>query len=80
MAALSDPSIRWQIVLRCTICGPLGPLLQIFSTIAFIRRKENNVFVTVFLLTDKNHGTTEAHLCHFEKKSFLKLFSLKSKD
>ena len=30
MAALADSSKRWHIVLRCTICGPLG-LLLIFS-------------------------------------------------
>ena len=27
MAALVNLSIRWHIVPRCTICGPLGPLL-----------------------------------------------------
>ena len=27
MAALADSSKRWHIVLRCTICGPLGLLL-----------------------------------------------------
>ena len=27
MFALADSSKRWQIVLRCTICGPLGLLL-----------------------------------------------------
>ena len=27
MAALANPSKRWHIVLRCTICGPLGLLL-----------------------------------------------------
>ena len=26
MAALANPSKRWHIVLRCTICGPLGLL------------------------------------------------------
>ena len=28
MAALADSSKRWHIVLRCTICGPLGLLLR----------------------------------------------------
>ena len=28
MAALANPSKRWHIVLRCTICGPLGLLLS----------------------------------------------------
>ena len=28
MFALADSSKRWQIVLRCTICGPLGLLLK----------------------------------------------------
>ena len=28
MAALADSSIRWHIVLRCTICGPLGLLFS----------------------------------------------------
>ena len=32
MAVLADSSKRWQIVLRCTICGPLGLLFgKIFS-------------------------------------------------
>ena len=29
MTALTDSSKRWHIVLRCTICGPLGLLLQL---------------------------------------------------
>ena len=29
MAALADSSKRWHIVLRCTICGPLGLLFDI---------------------------------------------------
>ena len=29
MAALADSSKRWHIVLRCTVCGPLGPLLLV---------------------------------------------------
>ena len=29
MAALANPPKRWHIVLRCTICGPLGLLLTI---------------------------------------------------
>ena len=29
MSALADFSKRWHIVLRCTICGPLGLLLQL---------------------------------------------------
>ena len=29
MFALADSSKRWQIVLRCTICGPLGLLLTL---------------------------------------------------
>ena len=29
MAALANPPKRWHIVLRCTICGPLGLLLSI---------------------------------------------------
>ena len=30
MAALADLSKRWNIVLRCTICGPFGPLVSLF--------------------------------------------------
>ena len=30
MAALADSSKRWHIVLRCTICGPLGLLLTFY--------------------------------------------------
>ena len=30
MAALANPSKMWHIVLRCTICGPFGPLVYIF--------------------------------------------------
>ena len=33
MSALADFSKRWHIVLRCTICGPLGLLL--FSVVSF---------------------------------------------
>ena len=29
MFALADSSKRWQIVLRCTICGPLGLLFKV---------------------------------------------------
>ena len=28
MAALTDLSKKWHIVFRCTICGPLGPLIH----------------------------------------------------
>ena len=31
MFALADSSKRWQIVLRCTICGPLGLLFNLDS-------------------------------------------------
>ena len=31
MFALADSSKRWQIVLRCTICGPLGLLFSLMS-------------------------------------------------
>ena len=31
MAVLANPSKRWHIVLRCTICGPLGLLLSIYT-------------------------------------------------
>ena len=33
MSALADSSKRWHIVLRCTICGPLGLLLSIVIVI-----------------------------------------------
>ena len=38
MAALANPSKRWHIVLRCTICCPLGLL---FITHTFILHQEN---------------------------------------
>ena len=31
IAALADLSKRWHIVLRCTICGPLGLLFIVLS-------------------------------------------------
>ena len=33
MAALADSSKRWNIVLRCTICGPLGLLLWCWANV-----------------------------------------------
>ena len=33
MAALADSSKRWHIVLRCTICGPLGLLFYLVALI-----------------------------------------------
>ena len=36
MAVLANPSKRWHIVLRCTICGPLGLL---FSLICILKAK-----------------------------------------
>ena len=33
MTALTDSSKRWHIVLRCTICGPLGLLFYYYSNL-----------------------------------------------
>ena len=41
MAALADSSKRWHIVLRCTICGPLGLLFHI-SMESFMPRPERS--------------------------------------
>ena len=35
MAALANPPKRWHIVLRCTICGPLGLLFVCFFTFMY---------------------------------------------
>ena len=36
MAVLADPSKKWHMVLRCTICDPLGLLFKILF-LPFIR-------------------------------------------
>ena len=40
MAALANPPKRLHIVLRCTICGPLG-LLFIFTSFAYVSKYKN---------------------------------------
>ena len=43
MAALADSSKRWHIVLRCTICGPLG-ILFFCGYRGFCYRSESDFF------------------------------------
>ena len=46
MFALADSSKRWQIVLRCTICGPLGLLFKAdFTHLQF--PKKSHVFLYI---------------------------------
>ena len=54
MAALADPSKRWHIVLRCTICGPLGLLFT--SPLKLLNGNQRN-------LTGSKISTSSTKLC-----------------
>ena len=43
MSALADSSKSWHIVLRCTICGPLGLLFNAVSIFSNFRKVANSV-------------------------------------
>ena len=46
MAALANPSKRWHIVLRCTICGPMGLLFhQTFKFLKILNELEAWIWV-----------------------------------
>ena len=50
MAALANPSKRWHIVLRCTICGPLGLLFgEIVKFCAKIARNRKILSECIFV-------------------------------
>ena len=53
MAALADSSKRWHIVLRCTICGPLGLLLFLPLLFIPIGGKDNNMTASPKHLTSQ---------------------------
>ena len=53
MAALANPPKRWHIVLRCTICGPLGLLFAVRDScvvyLTEIIRGSENIFVSLYI-------------------------------
>ena len=58
MAALANPSKRWHIVLRCTICGPLGLLFQVQVKVHSLNKAILLIFYRVTLWTSSlcKHG------------------------
>ena len=43
MAAMANPLKRWHIVLRCTICGPLGLLFNTATVFYIMHMKTNKI-------------------------------------
>ena len=54
IAALANPSKKWLVVLRCTICGPLAPLFlfRIFWIIWNFFKINNVILAGVFIYLD----------------------------
>ena len=59
MAALANPSKRWHIVLRCTICGPLGLLFYTPSKGQKFRKTPMDI------VGSKGQGHTDIFFSHF---------------
>ena len=61
MSALADSSKRWHIVLRCTICGPLGILfsftcLEAFGTNFLFTRKVPHAYISRYCNAEYSSG------------------------